>query len=439
MSNPHANFFIFFSNSPKNKTSLVIIPVERLVCQALYCTMRPLCILLLLFSGCLARNGTADNAVEAAEPDPSAGSPAPAYDALRDRAAGLATALDDRQLAAQVIISGIDGKGHLTADMRILLAECPAGGIILFRYNLDAENTAIRDLIAEAAALATASAGAIAAVPPFVAVDHEGGVVNRFRRGVARLPPAGSYWEMAQSGDRDSVIAHITSDSFIAGRVINELGVTMNLAPVAEYLNEENRDFLDDRSYGPDPVFTAAAAAAFIAGMEQAGVLCVVKHFPGSAGADPHLFPSVLKGDKAALAELTAPVASLIRGNQARAVMVSHSAVPAIDSENIASLSPAVMGGWLRQELGFDGLIICDDFSMASAVGGRSLKPEMAAVQSLAAGADMVLVWPPDLRRTHRAILAALDDGRLSRERLREAAGRIIFEKIRVGIIVDDE
>jgi beta-N-acetylhexosaminidase len=387
--------------------------------------MRPLCtfFLLLLFFGCSGRDKPADNTVEAA-PDPA---PAPAYEAIAMRAlaASLALGLDDRQLAAQVIISGIDGKGHLPADMRMLLAECPAGGIMLFKYNLDAENAAIRALIAEATALA-------GAVPPFVAVDHEGGAVNRFRRGVATLPSAGSYGEMAQSGGRDGIFAHINSDSFIAGSEINDLGITMNLAPVAEYLNEENRDFLGDRSYGPDPVFTAAAAAAFIAGMERAGVLCVVKHFPGSAGADPHLFPSVLKGDKAALAELAAPVASLIRGNQARAIMVAHSAVPAVDSKNIASLSPAVMDVWLRQELGFDGLIMCDDFSMA-AVGG--LKPEMAAVQSLAAGADMVLVWPPDLRRTHRAILAALGDGRLSRERLREAAGRIIFEKIRMELI----
>jgi len=118
--------------------------------------------------------------------------------------------------------------------------------------------------------------------------------------------------------------------------------------------------------------------------------------------------------------------------------MVSHSTVPAWDSENIASLSPIVMGDWLRQELGFEGIIICDDFSMASAGGTGHLKPETAAVLSLAAGADMVLVWPPDLRRTHRAILAALNDGKLSRERLREAAGRIIFEKIRTGLLHDD-
>jgi beta-N-acetylhexosaminidase len=109
------------------------------------------------------------------------------------------------------------------------------------------------------------------------------------------------------------------------------------------------------------------------------------------------------------------------------------------------------MNNWLRQELGFDGIIICDDFSFASAISPASvrgpasakgtdrIKPETAAVLSLAAGADMVLVWPPDIRRTHRAILAAINDGTLSYERLLEAATRIIFEKIRMGIMGNGE
>jgi beta-N-acetylhexosaminidase len=150
---------------------------------------------------------------------------------------------------------------------------------------------------------------------------------------------------------------------------------------------------------------------------------------------------------------LVFPFTALIRENRAKALMVSHSLVPALD-DKIASLSPAIMGAWLRQEMGFEGIIVCDDFSMASArgpasarssafasspavTGGDQLRPETAAVLSLAAGADMVLVWPPDLRRTHRAILAALDNNSLSRERLREAAARIIFEKIRMGIIAE--
>jgi beta-N-acetylhexosaminidase len=169
--------------------------------------------------------------------------------------------------------------------------------------------------------------------------------------------------------------------------------------------------------------------------METAGVICAVKHFPGSAGVDPHYFPGRLNGGKDALAELVSPFAALIRDNQTRAIKVSHSTVPAWDTEHIASLSPAIMGEWLRYELGFKGLIISDDFSMGAATASGRTRPEDAAVQSLIAGADIVLVWPPDLRRTHKAIQAALTDGRLSRQRLEESAGRIIFEKMRIGLI----
>jgi len=389
-------------------------------------------LLLLLLSGCSGKNNTADEAAVTAAPAqtemPAEADDNAAEESVRHNAARIAGSLDDRQLAAQVIISGIDGKGSLTHDMKLLLTECHAGGIMLFRYNLDTGNDAIKGLIAETVVLAD--------IPPFVAVDHEGGTVNRFRPGVADLPPAISYWETEQEIDKAAAL--IYADSFNAGKAINSLGVNVNLAPVVEYINENNREFLDDRSYGPDPAFTAAAAAAFITGMEHAGILCAVKHFPGSAGADPHLHPSVLTGDKAALSELVSPFTELILGNYARALMVAHSAVPAWDDENIASLSPAVMGGWLRQELRFNGIIICDDFSMGAAKSTGSLKPETAAVLSLAAGADMILVWPPDLRRTHRAIIAALARGELSRERLEDAARRIIFEKIRMGLMHEE-
>jgi beta-N-acetylhexosaminidase len=120
--------------------------------------------------------------------------------------------------------------------------------------------------------------------------------------------------------------------------------------------------------------------------------------------------------------------------------MAAHTLVPAIDASNIASCSAAVMNDWLRAELGFKGLIFCDDFSMAAAsnpaaASNSPASSEQAAIKALAAGADMVLVWPPDIRRTHRAIQAALADGSLSVERLREAAARIVFEKIRMGLI----
>jgi len=398
-------------------------------------------LLLLLFIGCSEKKDKAPGQIE----NETAEVIAPNADSVaRERAAGIASALDDRQLAAQVIITGIDGKGNLTRDMKILLSECPAGGIMLFRYNLDTDNSSIQKLIAESSALIAegntvnllSDAGESITISPFIVVDHEGGQVNRFMPGAADLPSAYSYWETAQGEDRDTAILQILTDSFNVGKKLRDLGINFNLAPVAEFLNEENSKFLEGRSYGPDPVFTGEAAKAFIMGMELAGVICAVKHFPGSAGADPHYFPGKLNGDKAALGELVFPFAALIHDNKARAIMISHSAVPAWDAENIASLSPAVMGEWLRQELGFKGIIISDDFSMGAATGSGRMKPEEAAVQSLIAGADMVLVWPPDLRRTHRAIQAALADGRLSRQRLEESVGRIIYEK---GVMRNEE
>ena len=356
--------------------------------------------------------------------------------ACRLKAASIAAALDDRRLAAQVIVSGIDGKGALTEDMKILLRECPAGGIILFRYNLDTDKEAIGNLTAECTELVGAENDGI---PPFVAVDHEGGSVNRFNRGVAALPAAFSYWELAQKEGEASAIAKIQEDSFRAATEINGLGINLNFAPVAELLTGDNHEFLDDRSYGHNPLFVSEASAAFIRGMEQAGVLCAAKHFPGSAGPDPHRFPSVLRGEEAELEAIASPFAAIVQSGNARAIMAAHTLVPALDSE-IASLSAPVLQGWLRQELGFSGIIVSDDFSMTAAAG-TSIADKTAeggqaraAVRSLAAGADMVLVWPPDLRRTHREILSALEDQRLSRKRLQEAAGRIIFEKIRMGI-----
>jgi beta-N-acetylhexosaminidase len=346
-------------------------------------------------------------------------------DPVRLRAREIASTLNGRLLAAQVIICGIDGKGSLPPHMKSLLEECPAGGVMLFKYNLNTENSAIRNLTDETVSLIYGESG----IPPFVAVDHEGGNVNRFLPGIAVLPAAFSYWELSLERGRKEALTKIEEDSLRAGIEINELGINLNFAPVAEFLYDGNRDFLASRSYGSDPSFTSDAASAFVRAMEQSGVLCVVKHFPASAGADPHYSASLLDLSKTALDNLVSPFASLF-GNGARAVMVAHTAVPAIDSK-IASLSQVVMKDWLRDELGFDGIIICDDFSMAAA-GSQSA--EDAAVQSIAAGADMILVWPPDLIRTYRAILSALEDGRLSRERLTDAAERIIYEKIRMKL-----
>ncbi|WP_461255012.1 glycoside hydrolase family 3 N-terminal domain-containing protein [Treponema sp. R80B11-R83G3] len=346
-------------------------------------------------------------------------------DPLRVRAREIADSLDNRLLVSQVLISGTGGKEGMSVKMINLFTAIPAGGIMLFKYNLNTDNDTIHAHLAQIEKLIKNESN----ISPFIAVDHEGGTVNRFRRGVANLPAASSYYEHISQG-RTETLSAIEADSLKAGKELHNLGITMNLAPVAEYLFDGNRKFLLSRSYGPDPFFTAQAAEAFIRGMEQAGVLCVVKHFPASAGPDPHRSPSVLDMDRAALDNLVSPFASLIK-NGARAIMAAHTLAPSID-DKIASLSPAVMGNWLRGDLGFEGIIISDDFIMAAA---GSTSPEEAAVFSIAAGADMILVWPDNLQKTHQAIITAIEDGRLSRDRLQDAAQRVIYEKLRMGLI----
>jgi beta-N-acetylhexosaminidase len=349
---------------------------------------------------------------------------------LRD-AAAIAAALDERLLAAQLIVTGIEGRAKLGGEMRRILEECPPGGIMLFKYNLDTSKDEVRSLLAECRALGLRLAG----IPPFIAADHEGGPVHRFGPGVERLPPAASWEKLAQSLGREGALAALEEASFRSGREIRELGLNMNFAPVAETLNEDNRRFLGERAFSADPEFAAAAAGAFVRGMSRAGIGCVAKHFPGNTGADPHAESPTLGGSREELRRAVAPFAALIGspGPILSGVMVSHVLVPAWDRERIGSLSPALIGDWLRKDMGFKGIVLADDFSMTAAAS--RLSPEDAAVASIAAGADMVMAWPMNLLKLRGAILKALGEGRLSRQRLEEAATRIIAEKIRLGIM----
>jgi beta-N-acetylhexosaminidase len=357
-------------------------------------------------------------------------------DALRERAAQLVKRLDDRALAAQVLLTGIDGKGVPDNGMTALLRRIPAGGIMLFRYNLSVEKEKIAPFLI-AVSDTIVSGGGIA---PFMAVDHEGGAVYRFGEGVTRLPAPLSYWEKSRAGDGEDAegkawreaVAVVEEDAFRSGEEIRGMGITVNLAPVAETLTGGNRAFLDDRSYGPNAAFVTDASAAFIRGMERAGILCVVKHFPGNTGEDPHDRKSVLTGDRAALNKMADPMIRLLKTPRPPMLMVSHALVPARDGERSASLSKAVIGGWIREEIGFDGVILTDDFAMGAV--SPALDPAEAAVEALNAGADMLMAWPSNLNAIHRAILDALREGRLPRARLEEAAVRIIYEKLRLKI-----
>jgi beta-N-acetylhexosaminidase len=309
--------------------------------------------------------------------------------------------------------------------MKNLLRQTPPGALMLFSYNLKSDKAGIRSFLTDCV-----SAVSEKSLAPFVAVDHEGGFVHRFGGSARRLPSAESYGFRVLAVGKERTLEEIEYQSFRSAAEIRDLGVTMNFAPVAEILSSENAAFLAGRSYGSDPVFVGQASARFIRGMEKAGIACVVKHFPGNSGVDPHNSLPVLTSDKNALDAMVEPFAYLMQTAHIPAIMVSHAVAAGRDPTRPASLSPLVINGWLRGELGFEGVAIADDFSMSAITG---VTPQEAAVEALNAGIDMVMAWPKDLAVTHKAILTALKNKTIARSRLEEAASRVIFQKIYFG------
>ena len=372
-----------------------------------------------------AVQGTAESAVAAPYRDA----------ALPEEAAALVSLMTDEQLTAQVMMAGVDACGPPDEDEAERLRRVPVGAVMLFRKNLDTDADSIRRMTGGIRAAAGYSLPETdTRIEPFIAIDHEGGDVHRFTSGVDRLPAPLSYFELAERDGREAALLAVEADAARAGAELAALGITMNLAPLAETLTDGNRAFLGTRSYGPDPDFTTAAAAAFMRGMKAAGIACAIKHFPGNAGTDPHLETPLMAGGPDALRQAVSPFAALIAAAGGSpppaAVMVSHVVVPAWDAALNASLSEVVMGQKLRGELGFNGIILADDFSMGAVSGGYDTAE--ASVAALAAGADMIMVWPRNLVSVHNAILAALADGSLPRARLQDAASRIIRKKLTI-------
>jgi beta-N-acetylhexosaminidase len=353
-------------------------------------------------------------------------------DTLGERAFAIAASLNDSELAGQVIMTAVDGKGRLYDASRNRLRAVKPGAVLLFKPNVDGPKSGIIALNAEIAAYASVpldSGEDPVLLPPLIAVDHEGGLVHRFGSGVEHLPAPLSYRDIYLRDGKDAALQAIEEDAFRSGNEIAALGFTLNLAPVVEILDDTNKQFLSSRAYGFERDFVVDAAAAFIEGMRRTGVLCVIKHFPGNSNLDPHENLPVLSLSIKVLEDYSAPFAEVIEKAEPSGLMVSHVIVKEWDAERNASLSPTVIQNQIRERLGFSRIIFTDDLAMGAVA---SVKTEDAAVSAIAAGADMIIAWPSTLLDIHAALLAALKTGSLPRPRLIEAAAHVITEKLRL-------
>jgi beta-N-acetylhexosaminidase len=300
--------------------------------------------------------------------------------------------------AGQLLVAGFDGTEPSTEILALIRAGL--GGVILYRKNcVDAAQ-----VLALTNRLQQEARAADHAQPLLIAIDQEQGRVVRITDGVTVFPAFGA---LARAGDPELIrrVAAATSRELLA------IGVNWNLAPVADVLSVADCP-LGDRSGGTDPALVARAVAAFVQGAAAGGLRTCAKHFPGHGATekDSHVAaPRVLRSrEQLAACDLVPFVAAV--GAGVPAVMTAHITYPALDPDAPASLSAPVIGGLLRGQLGFAGVVVSDDLEMAGIAWNRPL--EASALQALAAGTDLLIV--SRMLLAERCIPGLLADVRLA-------------------------
>ncbi|MCT0208845.1 glycoside hydrolase family 3 N-terminal domain-containing protein [Synechococcus sp. CS-1332] len=269
--------------------------------------------------------------------------------------------------------------------------------------------------------LRTRQLAAWASEPLLLCADVEEGVGQRFEGASWLVPPLA----LARIHAADPALALDLARRYGActGREARQLGLNWVLAPVCDVNNNPANPVINVRAWGEDPATAGALAAAFCLGAQAEGVLTCAKHFPGhgDTASDSHLELPLLPHSRARLEAVELPPFRHAIAAEVAAVMTAHLLLPALDAEHPATLSRPVLTGLLRQELGFEGLIVTDALVM-EAIAGRYGASE-AAVLALEAGADLVLM-PSDADGAIDAIVAAVHSGRLPLERLQASLDR---------------
>jgi beta-N-acetylhexosaminidase len=289
------------------------------------------------------------------------------------------------------------------------------GGVILFAYNMKSEKQ-VKSLTGSLQALSMKTEPA---VPLLVAVDQEGGDISS----APWVAPEPAAAEVGSRGDPDEARAVATE----MGRQLLRAGVNTDFAPVVD---TGSGAAIGNRSYGEDPELVARMGAAAVDGFEEAGVISTAKHFPnhGPASTDSHVSLPVIRHDSETVETYDLPPFRAAVEAGVPMVMVGHLVYPAIDPEHPASLSKDAIG-MLRQDLGFDGVVVTDDLAMAGASGGGP--PAGAAVEAVRAGADLLIVSSPPQQQAdaYDGVVAAVESGEIPRAQIRKSVERLLKVK----------
>ena len=262
-------------------------------------------------------------------------------------------------------------------------------------------------------------------IPPFLAVDQEGGFVNRLRTLNGPLP----------SEERVSDCLDVSSSYklySLQAVQMSCLGFNMNLSPVVEVLTSENSQFLNGRSFG-NAENVLKYGKACVNAYENNKIGTVLKHFPGNTNTDPHTgLPEINLSESELFASLE-PFKKLVKTNPS-GVLMSHARTKSFDSKNPACLSSFWVTEKLRNEFGFEGVIFSDDIFMG-ALADNGFPQEKAVLMAINAGIDVIMFSEKRFARTARLLIQEAENNPDFMKKINEAVYRIISYKIKAGLL----
>ncbi len=317
-----------------------------------------------------------------------------------------------RREIGQLLIGSLPG-AVITPEIRSLAREFSLGGVTLFSRNIEAP-----EQVAELSIDAQALAGEL---PLWVGVDQEGGRVARLRKPFTEWPPMAV---LGRSGSAD-----------LAGRFaaalaaeLKAVGITLDYAPVLDIHTNPRNPIIGDRALAETADAVAQLGAAIIRGLQENGVAACGKHFPGhgDTSVDSHLELPLVEHPPDRIRRVEGvPFREAIRADVAF-IMTAHVLVPSLDEERPATLSRRIVHDILRDEMGYQGVILSDDLEM-KAIARTYAVPE-AAVEAIAAGCDAALICSGDVEvqaATLEALVHAVEEDRIPFKRVEDALKRL--------------
>lgn len=334
--------------------------------------------------------------------------------------------MSTQEKLGQLVMFGFSGTTEVQDPFQTIWNDYTVGNAILYGPNVKSSNS--DGGFGQAKKLTEKVVTRVnSEIPPLIAIDVEGGSVVRFRWS----PQPVSARSLGRRRDADYAMQQFQT---IGSKLVG-VGINLDLAPVLDVSENPMDTFLETRIISEDANIAAAIGSAVIDGLHAGGCLSCAKHFPGHGGTneDSHAVTPII--DKSLedlqgydLIPFTSAIASGVD-----AIMISHVLYPALDSTDIATMSKPIITDLLRGQMGFDGLILSDDFRM----DGLTTRYEVgdAAVRFLLAGGDVIICGAVSEKQQAivEALNAAAADGRLTQERIDESVKRVLLKKLSLG------